>query len=186
MPDDFRDSTEYDLAPDAPDGGAEWYYAQGEQRRGPVSTEELRRLVRFGEVAGDQLGWRAGMADWAPLNTIPELRPIFAGPRPDTPPTPLSYRGPQAGRPLEQGEFDAYAGQATSALVLGILSIIFALCCAPIGLILGIIAVVQGGNGKRSTTNGGQAQAGWVCGIIGLILSVVSCAGGIAINVLGS
>lgn len=62
------------------------------------------------------------------------------------------------------------ASQATLILVLGILSIV---CCQP----LGIAALIMGNNelraideGRRPPENRGTANAGKICGIIGLAL----------------
>ncbi|MFI1365270.1 DUF4190 domain-containing protein [Streptomyces griseochromogenes] len=69
-------------------------------------------------------------------------------------------------------------GMGTAALVLGILSCcLFCVYGVP-SLVLGVIAVVLGVKGKRraergEATNHGQAQAGFVTGIIGIILSLV-------------
>jgi len=63
--------------------------------------------------------------------------------------------------------------QATTILVLGILSIV---CCG----LLGIAAWVMGNNdlkaideGRRSPDNRGTANAGRICGIVGVVLSAL-------------
>ena len=62
------------------------------------------------------------------------------------------------------------SSQATTILVLGILSLV---CCSP----LGIVALVMGNNeiraieeGRRPPENRGTANAGRICGIIALVL----------------
>ena len=62
------------------------------------------------------------------------------------------------------------ASQATTILVLGILSLV---CCSP----LGIVALVMGNNeiraideGRRPPENRGTANAVRICGIIGLFI----------------
>ncbi|MEU5536747.1 DUF4190 domain-containing protein [Streptomyces sp. NPDC020362] len=68
-------------------------------------------------------------------------------------------------------------GMGTAAMVLGILSIcLFCLYGVP-SLVLGVIAVVLGVKGKKraergEATNHGQAQAGFITGIIGIVLGV--------------
>lgn len=42
----------------------QWYYAVGEERRGPVEQAELVRLAETGLVTADTLVWRQGMASW--------------------------------------------------------------------------------------------------------------------------
>lgn len=65
------------------------------------------------------------------------------------------------------------ASQATTILVLGILSIV---CCG----LLGIAAWVMGNNelkaideGRRAPDNRGTANAGRICGIVGVVLSAL-------------
>jgi hypothetical protein len=57
-----------------------WYYAQGDQRQGPVSDSELDALIAAGTVNENTLVWKDGMANWAPLK---EARP--AGPGSEVP-----------------------------------------------------------------------------------------------------
>ena len=90
-------------------------------------------------------------------------------------PTPPAYPQPMLDLPY-----------ATSSLVLGIISIISLCCCTFIGLVLGIIGLVQGNNalalykqspGVYSEASYKNANAGKICSIIGLVigsLSVVS------------
>ncbi|HEU5079285.1 MAG TPA: RDD family protein [Opitutaceae bacterium] len=42
----------------------QWYYANDNQRMGPVGEEEFQRLVTSGIVRADTLVWRQGMANW--------------------------------------------------------------------------------------------------------------------------
>lgn len=44
-----------------------WYFAIGEQNRGPATVEEIRDLVGQGLVDSETLIWRPGWVDWAPL-----------------------------------------------------------------------------------------------------------------------
>ncbi len=64
-------------------------------------------------------------------------------------------------------------GLGTAALVLGILGIIG--CLPYIGSILGIVFGKMGMNkaDQGLATNGGAAKAGFILGIIGLILAVI-------------
>lgn len=58
----------------------------------------------------------------------------------------------------------------TPALILGILAIVF--CWIPIiGIILGIVAIVQAGKYFRAGGTEGTAKGGKICGIIGIVLS---------------
>jgi len=59
-----------------------WYYANNNQRLGPVSDSEFARLVREKIIREDTLVWRHGMADWKPYAEVaatltpPEVPPL--------------------------------------------------------------------------------------------------------------
>jgi hypothetical protein len=78
----------------------EWYYAQGNQQRGPVSAAELKLLADRGELSPDDLVWRAGMEDWIAARKVKGLfdsppRSV-AAPVPAPPPEPVPASQPQA------------------------------------------------------------------------------------------
>ena len=84
------------------------------------------------------------------------------------PPSGGGY-GPPAGGPPQNT-------QGLVGMILGIVSIPLA-CCGWGGLILGIAGAVLGFLGKKKAaeglaTNRGQAQAGFICGIIGAVLGI--------------
>ena len=97
----------------------------------------------------------------------------------DSPPPPPP---PQYGAP-PPGAAPANHPRATLILVLGILSIP---CC---GLFTGIPAIILGNNAKKDIANsggtiGGQGavNAGYICGIIGTVLSVIGIIANIALR----
>lgn len=45
----------------------EWYYAENNERRGPVSEAEFNELIRTGRISAATQVWRDGWANWAPL-----------------------------------------------------------------------------------------------------------------------
>ena len=47
-----------------------WYYAAGQERRGPFSIEEFRSLVSTGTVTLDTLVWSEGMSGWQALRFV--------------------------------------------------------------------------------------------------------------------
>ncbi len=49
----------------------EWYYVKDGEQQGPVSREELDRLVASGEIPGDTLVWHEGMENWEAHETLP-------------------------------------------------------------------------------------------------------------------
>jgi len=48
----------------------DWYYAIGDDKRGPVTTDEISRLSRVGEISGDTLLWKEGLPDWQPFREV--------------------------------------------------------------------------------------------------------------------
>ncbi|MFI7428652.1 DUF4190 domain-containing protein [Micromonospora sp. NPDC049836] len=92
---------------------------------------------------------------------------------------------PAAGYPTGQGQNNNTLGLI--GMIAGIASIVFALCCTPLGIIGGIAGVVLGILGQKKVqqgqaTNGGQAKAALICGGIGIVLSIISAVAGAAIN----
>ncbi len=67
---------------------------------------------------------------------------------------------------------DPLSQKATTAMVLGILGLVFSTvtCCPPLGIGLGTGAIVLGGKAKASTTSAGKANAGFIMGIIAVVL----------------
>ncbi|WP_162136246.1 GYF domain-containing protein [Zavarzinella formosa] len=51
----------------------EWYYSVEGDRQGPVSAQELKKLVEAGTLKATDLVWKDGMADWVPAKTIKGL-----------------------------------------------------------------------------------------------------------------
>lgn len=48
----------------------DWYFAEANQRLGPVDDSEFRSLRESGRIGPDTLVWRSGLADWQPLSTV--------------------------------------------------------------------------------------------------------------------
>lgn len=67
---------------------------------------------------------------------------------------------------------------AIASLVLGIISILQGLwtlgLMAPIGLTLGILSIIFGVNGKKDIDATKIATAGYICGIVGVVLNVLT------------
>lgn len=57
-----------------------WYYSWNGEKLGPISLDELKRLVEEGTLEAGDLVWTKGMAEWQPARNVPEL------PFPDEPP----------------------------------------------------------------------------------------------------
>lgn len=50
-----------------------WYYSIGDERHGPSTLLELRRLVTDGQLVANDLVWNNGFDDWVPLIDVPDL-----------------------------------------------------------------------------------------------------------------
>ena len=48
----------------------EWYYAEGQQRQGPLPVAEIRQRFQRGQLTLDTLVWREGMGQWAALRQV--------------------------------------------------------------------------------------------------------------------
>ncbi|WP_461083743.1 DUF4190 domain-containing protein [Streptomyces deserti] len=115
--------------------------------------------------------------------------PAAGSPQPAVPPPPIAPSGPGAPGPAAPGGYGypGYGwpgtpmppqnGMGIAAMVLGIVSCTLFCLYGVISLVTGILAVVFGIKGRRRAergvaTNHGQAQAGLIMGIIGIVLGI--------------
>jgi len=53
----------------------EWYFANGQDRQGPLSADDMRQRFQRGDITLATLVWREGFAQWAPLSeAVDELQ----------------------------------------------------------------------------------------------------------------
>jgi GYF domain 2 len=69
-----------------------WYYANGENRVGPLSRKELVQALSQMPEASKPLVWRRGFSDWQKAAELAELFPYVAEPPPLPPAFPLKTR----------------------------------------------------------------------------------------------
>lgn len=163
----------------------QWYYAVGTEQRGPVSGEQIQLMLQRGEMAVDNLVWRDGMADWVSAATIAALHPaasVLPTQHQWAPPPPPG--APTVGPPVDPNpigyatvplEFQQLQSKASTAMVVGIISLVVSGCvCGPIGLGLGIWAWNMGSKIPPGYPFSGQGKTGFVCGIIATILGALS------------
>jgi hypothetical protein len=81
----------------------EWFYADGQNRVGPVSEEALREVVMSGKVTADTLVWHEGMSEWQPYGTVA-----------DQVGKPAVSNEPLASTPTSGGSVDPYAAPESS------------------------------------------------------------------------
>jgi hypothetical protein len=171
----------------------QWYYGKDGQQQGPVDEATIKSLLASGQLAPSDLVWKEGMANWAAASTLPEFAnaappaPQYGQPQYGQPAAP-QYGQPQYGQPqygpptgypmgYGQGVDPSKQGKATTAMVLGIVSIVLCICPL-IGLGCGIPAIIVG-NGAKDAPNAGQAKAGVICGIVGIALSLLNAVVGV-------
>lgn len=83
------------------DRQARWFAMVRGQQLGPLELAGLEAQVRAGEVTLATFLWREGMPEWRKAEAIPELLPVFAGPRNKVVPPPSPAPAPGL-----QGLFD--------------------------------------------------------------------------------
>jgi hypothetical protein len=64
----------------------EWYYAQNNQKRGPVSAGQLKQLADSGQLRPSDLVWKQGLPNWVAASS---LKGLFAA-VPAPPPSPAA------------------------------------------------------------------------------------------------
>lgn len=123
----------------------QYYYADGDQQKGPFSFEELRSK----NISKDTYVWYEGLADWMPAGDLAELSALFQATTSFAPPPP-QQPNVQANNPppANQGGYNQPANQPMGGyqtrrntpsgqkpktwLVESILATV--LCCIPTGI----------------------------------------------------
>jgi len=82
-----------------------WYYARGEQEKGPITTVQIKALSAAGKLQKDDFVWKEGMETWVPAGEVaglfPEQAPTDPGSKSELParqgqPRPAHRPGPSA------------------------------------------------------------------------------------------
>lgn len=160
----------------------QWYYSKNAIQHGPITEEELRAKLAAGEVTAADMVWKEGMSDWKPAALVPELGAMIPTVAVGVPGDPAYQQSPYAPPAYVAGPQPS-TGKATASMVLGIVSLVFALCgCYGILISLpcAILAVVFGGQFKKEAesnpmlaAHAGQARAGVIMGWIAIGILVV-------------
>ena len=163
----------------------EYYYAVDDLQQGPVSLEELQRLVAEGRVAPTDLGWHQGLGDWMPVASILGIPATAQSPDPSilpgttTPVAPGESTNPYHVQPAAAGAAMGVPGQvqrtsglAIASLACGVLAFI---CFIPIsigGVICGHMALSEIKKSEGYVAGKGLAVAGLVVSYIGVAITV--------------
>jgi GYF domain 2/Domain of unknown function (DUF4190) len=122
-----------------------WHYSDGVQQAGPVARAQLVSMLAAGIVQPTWLVWRAGMAEWAPASSVPELA-FTPGQPPPLPAEPLGYRSPpppsrSLGEDLGMRVL-LPVGRSPWAIVAGYLGLFSVLLLpAPLAIVFGLVAI---------------------------------------------
>ena len=135
---------------------------------GPENAEAIFRWIHEGRANHRTMARRTGEESWRPLSTFSE------------------WTGPLRGQPLPPGEPPPAHSLAVGSLVLGIVSLVF----FPLGLVLGVPAVICGHAGwgairaEPELVGGkGMVVAGLITGYLGIVVGALSLLGAVVMVV---
>jgi Domain of unknown function (DUF4190)/GYF domain 2 len=129
---------------------------------GPVSADQLRRWIVEGRADANTRIAVEGSTEWRALRTFAEFAYLL-------PPAPL---GPVTG-PVRQTN-----SMAVAAMVMGICSLVFCLCCygTPfnvLGIVFSIIALNQIRSEPERYSGKNMAVAGLALCVLSIVLSII-------------
>ena len=73
------------MAPPIPATNVQYYIVVNGAQQGPYDMNAIVTAIQSGNITKDQLVWKAGMANWAPASTLPELASHFNNTPPPVP-----------------------------------------------------------------------------------------------------
>jgi len=156
----------------------QWHYADGGNQLGPVSDEELKNLLQNGSISSQTLVWSEGMAEWAPVGSLPGIDAGAINPYASpTAGSSLAVTPTAPGEDIEPGSdpFDASAciGRGWRLVIdnFGIVFII-GLVYFGISILFGIVEGVLQDGGTPTAASG-------VVNIVGQVVSIFLSLGAI-------
>ncbi|MCI0418764.1 MAG: GYF domain-containing protein, partial [Acidobacteria bacterium] len=70
-----------------------WYLAINNKSEGPLTADEVGTRIRGNQVTPQTLAFTQGMADWTPLNQVPQFHSMFRSETLSMPPVPTRTTG---------------------------------------------------------------------------------------------
>ncbi|NTV15289.1 MAG: DUF4339 domain-containing protein [Desulfobulbaceae bacterium] len=94
-----------------------WYYADGNEKRGPLSEAEFTRLIGAGSIAPETLVWRKGMSGWQTLAATRDEHTVILAEAelpqsPETTVAPAESVFPPEAEPVADGQLAGWANLA--------------------------------------------------------------------------
>ena len=169
--------------------GSSWYYGRNGQQQGPFVLDQMREMVRNGELRPGDLVWTEGMEQWTEARTVGELFPpagdASSGNVPPPPPPPPVSAPAQVGQwqPPHAVEYQGvyrpnYASPPPpNYLVQAILVTLF--CCLPFGIVAIVYAAQVNGKHQANDVHGALDASNkarfwcWLSLALGLIPTVL-------------
>ena len=118
---------------------AEWHYARGKEKVGPVTAAQLKQLVRSGELTRNDMVWKEGMAKWTPAGQVKGLFDDAPSPVRNAAPPPLPEAATEAGTEAV-ALVDPPAVRSPAELKLPVAGM---LVVSGLALLFGLIGVLQ-------------------------------------------
>ena len=132
---------------------------------GPVTVEQLRQWIAQGRANAQTRVRAENETDWRALADIPEFAPDLAAAAASPPPASPSTIGS-----LPQTAPNKTSGLAIASLIIGIFGILSCGILSPIGLILGIVSIVQISKSKGALGGKGFALTGTILSGVSLVM----------------
>ncbi|MDB4947351.1 MAG: hypothetical protein JWP97_6885, partial [Labilithrix sp.] len=140
--------------------GSMYYVGRNGQQSGPFTIEQLKEQLANGQLAGGDLVWTEGMANWIPASTLPGLAPAMPASLQHQPPVVNPYPQPQGQQPLyaapnSQIGGGGYYGQPISNYLWQSI-VVTILCCLPFGIVAIVYASGVDGKAAMGDFNGAK------------------------------
>jgi hypothetical protein len=172
-PAEFHDGVQRQGQPPA-SSSRRWWYRKNGSEAGPVDETTLQQMLASANVNPDDLVWAEGMAQWVPARLAPGLSPVQNAPW-----LQEGYRGPAGGTAEQKEGLPASLCKAAInsrfwVIFIAVVSFVY----AGLGILAGILALIQGGNHHLPPV------VAW--GLFALISAVDVAAGGLLLTTYSS
>lgn len=141
----------------------QWHCYIDGQEYGPVCEEIAVKWVREQRLAADDYVWTEGMADWQPVQTVPEFSQLVNFGATSVGVAPAVHRPPTE----TPGQ-----GLAVAGMVLGIVSLVM-FCVVCLSPVLAIVGLSLSSSALRTMRQAGHSS-GRGMAIAGLVTSLIA------------